>query len=123
MGEELSATWLIDRALQFLLEGSDEEAAEWLKACPLLSAEARPGFGGDVVVELEFGCSRSNMSAFQEEDGTVADQIYSTLAAVSSPNRVRYSISLRYLTEEELNVDRDDIILELTESTHDAPPF
>ena len=123
MPEEFRATLLRDRAVEFLIEGGDEAAAEWLKACPLLGGQAVRGFGDHVSIELEFGCSRRNMSAFEDEDAALADQIYCALNAVTSPNPVSYSISLRYLTADERNVDRDDVMLELTESTHDEPPF
>ena len=124
MPTELRVTWLKDRVLGFLQEGDESDATAWLRACPLLAGTARRGFGDDIEVEVEFGCSRANMRAFRGQDEAIAEAIYDAFAAVTSPHRVRYSIVLRYLTPDELAHEHDDVILKIPErSAEEPPPF
>src|SRR4051794_10376337 len=66
--ETLNATMLIDHAMNYLLEGSDDQAAAWLKSCPLVDAKAQRPYGTDIRVELQFGCSRRDMDTFWEDE-------------------------------------------------------
>jgi hypothetical protein len=127
MGEEFSATRLRDRALQFLREGNDVDAEQWLTECPILTGDGRQ-IGDRVEISLVFGCSRQNMQAFedaQEMDGPLAEQIYSAFRAVTSPRRVSYSIALQYLPPDELTDVQDDLVfqLEAKSSENDDIPF
>lgn len=113
MGTEVNASWLRDRALEYLREGGDESAAQWLQSCPLLGGRAQQSFGDHVSITLTFGCSRGDISAFEEEYSEVAEQVHDALAAVSRPNSVSYSVQLQYLTASELSAEREPVVLEL----------
>lgn len=113
MGTEVNASWLRDRALEYLREGGDEEAARWMESCPLLGGRAQQGFGDHVNVTLTFGCSRADITAYEEEYGGIGEQVYDALTAVSRPSQVSYSIQLQYLTPSELGAERDPVVLEL----------
>ncbi len=113
MGTEVNADWLRVRALEYLREGGDESAAQWLQSCPLLDGRAQQTFGDHVSITLIFGGSRADISAFQEEYSEVAEQVYDAFAAVSRPNPVSYIIQLQYLTASELSAERKPVVLEL----------
>ena|ERR1700754_3484424 len=115
MGEEFFATKLRDRAVQYLLEGEDVDAAQWLKECPLLTGEGRRLDEERVQIYLTFGCSRRNMELFGHERFT--DQIYTAFRAVTSPTSVEYVLELQYLPPEELADANDDLIFELERKT------
>ena len=102
MEQAFNPTILRERALQYLTEGDESRAAEWLGECPLVDASIRREFSNDLAVDLVFGCSRRNIEAFQDEQGVVADQIYSAIVAVTRPIEVRYTIKLQWLTPDEL---------------------
>jgi hypothetical protein len=125
MGEDFSATILRDRAIQFLQEGDDVDAVQWLTECPVLSGSGRRT-GDYVEISLIFGCSRRNKRAFEdarEMDGPLAEQIYSAFSAVTSPRLVSYNIQLQWLPPGELNSDHENVVLELEIQSNDDMPF
>jgi hypothetical protein len=115
MGEEFFATMLRDRAVQYLLEGDDVDAAQWLKECPLLTGEGRRLDEERVQIYLTFGCSRRNMELFEHQ--RLTDQIYTAFKAVTSPASVDYVLELRYLPPDELAAVGDELVFELERRT------
>jgi hypothetical protein len=120
MSEEFFATMLRDRAVQYLLEGDDIDAAQWLKESPLLAGEGKRLDAERVQIFLTFGCSRRNMELFEhdaEVNGALTELIYSAFRAVTSPTRVDYVLELRYLPPEELADVKDELVFALEQKT------
>jgi|tagenome__1003787_1003787.scaffolds.fasta_scaffold18737244_1 hypothetical protein len=120
MSEEFFATMLRDRAVQYLLEGGDVDAAQWLKESPLLAGEGRRLDAERVQIFLTFGCSRRNMETFEHDAelrGPLTDLIYTAFRAVTSPMQVDYVLELRYLPPEELADVTDELVFELEQKT------
>lgn len=115
MGEEFFATMLRDRAVQYLLEGDDVDAAQWLRESPLLTGEGRRLDAERVQIYLTFGCSRRNMELFEHR--RLTEQIYTAFRAVTSPMQVEYILELRYLPPEELADVGDELVFELERKT------
>jgi hypothetical protein len=120
MSEEFFATLLRDRAVQYLLEGGDVDAAQWLKESPLLTGEGRRLDAERVQIFLTFGCSRRNFDAFEDDaevNGPLTTQIYAAFRAVTSPMNVDYVLERRYLPSQELVDVTDELVFELEQKT------
>jgi hypothetical protein len=115
MSEEIFATMLRDRAVQYLLEGDEVDAAQWLKESPLVAGEGRRLDAERVQIYLTFGCSRRNMELFEHR--RLSDQLYTAFRAVTSPMQVEYVLEVRYLPADELADVADELVFELEAKT------